>query len=171
MVSVPQEELPQPITPVPDRSVEARTNLAYRGNNYHGVRPDAAFSDVPVHDTVEVEYEPPVEEPDPIPVKIVSTGGDEIKRMRVTREYTGLGATRMVAPLNRARTALRIRNLDGAKIVYVGDEASSAIPSNGYPIPPGTEWTSTTQMEVYAQCEDAAVNAQLAVMQEYASEV
>src|SRR4051794_18396148 len=108
--SMPQDHLPEPMQPVPDRV--AGPVFPYRGQETHGVAPTDAWEDVPVRETVDVEYEPREPEQVPVPVRIVTDDhGEQLRRLRIMRTFAGILKADLVAPMNRARTNLKIRNL------------------------------------------------------------
>jgi hypothetical protein len=168
--STPQEHVPEPLQPVPDRA--AGPVFPYRGQQTHGVAPTGQWEDVPVQETVDVEYPPREPEQVPVPVRIVTDDhAEQVRRMRISRTYAGTLKSDMVAPLNRARINLKIRNLDAVRTVYILDEPNSNAAQNGYPVPPLTEWTSVTQWEVYAEVDDGATLVALAVQQDFSTDV
>lgn len=162
---------PEAIEPVPEAYVG--TNHPYRGTETHGVE-----------DTVDplpgleygtgrlIEYDDPPTEPAPIPVKIVTEGGREIKRFRPVISYAG-GTTsiqpRMILGADDARSQATIKNINTA-IVWIGHEPEYATALSGYPLRQYETYVTQTQEQVYASIEQAA-DAQVHILIEYATAV
>jgi hypothetical protein len=164
-----QDVHPRPITPTPEHVTGPV--FPYRGQETHGVSPVDKWSDVPVHETVDVEYPDRAPEQEPIPVRIVTADhGEQIRRTRISRLFAGTLKGELIAGLNRARTQLNIRNCDAVRTVYITDEPNSVSEQFGYPILPGGEFKTTTQMELYCQVDDHATQVALAIQQDFSSD-
>src|SRR3954467_15050155 len=148
---------PDRITPLVEQM--EGVNFPYRGGETHGVDPT-----VPSHidpeeadygTTVAVALEPKEDEPEPVPVRIVSEGVGELPTFRVVREYCrGNEPSRRIIGQDEARTTVRIKNLHPSDLRYVSD-----IPFNdvgmAYPIAGGAELELSAQTSVFAKASGA----------------
>lgn len=150
----------------------AGENFAYRGIETHGVQPTAKAADV-VTDwaqdgrPVPVIYVQPGVEIDPVPVRIVNEGSDEVKRWRVSTAYAGIAPAQLVGR-NIMRTNLKIRNLDDTDTVYVSPD-STVSTFSGYPLAPGEMLELRSTDEVWAVAD--ADETRLSVLWEFTVEV
>lgn len=148
------DETPQ--TPRTERV--AGSVFAYRGQELHGVpmtgTPDL-YDEVPDGETVLVEELPP--EPDPIPVRIVKSGGRELSRWRTQRAYAGDDASALIGR-DESRNTLRIRNLSSTAgdRVWIAPDQGQANSAFGYPLDPGVEITLNTEDPVFVRRDSAS---------------
>lgn len=152
------------VDPVPEEY--AGENFPYRGIETHGVEPTERPEEEREWDgVVPAEYRIPDAEPEPTPVRIVQTGGKELHKWHVRRDYANGAASRILGR-NETRTAMRVRNLDPAVTVWVGSEGSVQA-FTGYPVPAGTEFKlDKAEAEVWAISEDGT-QVPLAIIEEY----
>jgi hypothetical protein len=145
---------PDRMQPVPEQV--AGTNFPYRGMETHGVDPGDVQITVDPEEadygtTVAIPLEPEESEPDPVPVRIVSEGGNELKEFRVIREYCRGGeSSRRIIGQDEDRSKVRIKNLHASDSLYVSDIAFNDI-GMGYPIASGSELELTSKTPVYAR--------------------
>jgi hypothetical protein len=131
---------------VDDEPVINQRVLPYRGVETHGValtgQVDVNPNEADYGTTVGVVLEPPEKHPDPVPVVIVSedTGAGALKTWRVVREYARAATPRRILGQDDTRTSVKVRNLHATDTLYVGPDTFVTI-SQGYPIPPGTEFS------------------------------
>jgi hypothetical protein len=157
---------PHAVQPVPESIVGAADINAYRGLDVHGVPHNGVnFHDVPpVDDSTLVVFDAPEDEPEPIPVKIVSTSRREIKTFHVRREYAMALQAIRIANRNMERTKLRITNI-GTVVLYISDN-ESVTTNNGYPLAVNAEYVTDTQDDVWAVSADGTQQP-VAILMEY----
>jgi hypothetical protein len=134
-----------PIPPTPEQVV-GYVN-PYRGMEEHGVEHTAEFEDTPVDENTLHTFDKPESEPEPIPVKIVSSGGREFRTWNVRREYAnpaGSGASRILGQ-DETRTKAKL----------------------GYPIGTNVEFEYNQEGDVWAVTDDPAAQP-IAIVVEYA---
>jgi hypothetical protein len=138
-----------PIPPTGGHS-EPHVN-AYRGTESHGVTPTLEFHDVDAitPDDAIVEFEIPEHVPDPIPVRIVQSGGTELKRATVQHGFAQPGYQQRIVSRDIKRTACKITNLHATDTAYVSPDPSVQ-PFIGYPIKAGVEFAYNAQDALYA---------------------
>ena len=152
------DEGPRPgtiIEPIPEHY--AGTVFPYRGTETHGVHP--MFTPVVSPEEWEggmVTVDPDKGDDGPpeaaMPVRIVQVGPKEIDQFRVNR-ITVDGQARLVVNRMPERESFRIKNLDGAKAIYVSDQ-SNVSAATGWRVDAGQEFTVDADNEVYAISAD-----------------
>jgi hypothetical protein len=161
----------QPITPVME-SVDADV-FPYRGTQTHGVEPTEKFLEPADYtDGRPVEYERAETPPDPIPVRIVSESGRELRQFRTVAMATGdnVNGARMVLGQDEERSSVRLKHITESAVVWVSHEYGSAGPINGYPLAEGDEWSSNAHTPIYAWVDSAtAIPVYMSI--EYATSV
>src|SRR4051794_34322747 len=147
------QEPPNRVQPVAERM--QGVNFPYRGNETHGVDPtntpgiDPEEADYGT--TVSVALEPDTDEQEPIPVKVVSEGLNELRTFRVVREYCRTGeSSRRIIGQDETRSKVRIKNLHASDLLYISDLAFNDI-GMAYPIAGGAELELTAETSVYAR--------------------
>jgi hypothetical protein len=136
--------------PVEGAYIEPHVN-AYRGTETHGVTPTVEFHDVEAitPDDAIVEFEIPDSTPDPIPVRIVQSGGRELKRATVQHSYAQPGYQQRIVGRDVNRSACKITNLHATDTAYISPDPSVQ-PFLGYPIKAGAEFAYNAQDALYA---------------------
>lgn len=139
----------QAMTPIPEQY--EGSNHPYRGIEQHGVEDTVRTSPVPGYEdnAHPVEYEIDKEPPAPIPVKIVTEGGDEIIESRVfTMPITNV-ASRVLNQMRSRKTAT-IKNL-GPNTVYLAPNADVLHGTwNAFPLKAGDSQTITAHTNMWA---------------------
>jgi hypothetical protein len=155
---------PKPEAPV-EEHVHGYVN-PYRGLESHGVEPKEHWVDVPEDDDELREYHEEKPEPDPIAVRVVSAGSEQLKLWNVRREIaiTGGGSNRILGQ-DKTRTKAYIKNIGTAAIYISPDPISNS--QLGYPIAANVEFIYDQQGDVWAMTDDAA-NQPIALLVEYA---
>lgn len=159
------------VTPVPEEY--EGDNNPYRGTQQHGVEPTADPRPTPGwSEGRPVMYDPPMEEPEPLPVVIRSQHGRELRRSRHTHTYAPANTAnpRQVVGRDEDRTKVIIINLSSQR-VWVGDTPETATSMHGWPLEAdaANTYESTTQDALYALSSDASQH-ELAVRVEYSVE-
>jgi|SRR4051812_13327262 hypothetical protein len=154
-----------PIPPTPEQVV-GYVN-PYRGMEEHGVEHTAEFEDTPIDENTLHTFDKPESEPEPIPVKIVSSGGREFRTWNVRREYAnpaGSGASRILGQ-DETRTKAKLKNI-GTAIIFISPDPinNSAL---GYPIGTNVEFEYNQEGDVWAVTDDPAAQP-IAIVVEYA---
>lgn len=131
------------------------SNHPYRGIESHGIEdtgrptnPQMEWAD----GTRKVVYDEDKPAPDPVPVRIVTEGGEELRKFRASSVYAGVYPRRIIGR-NRDRTSVKIYNSGGTQAdptwwIGVGDNMVSNF--TAYPIPPRSSLDLDTQDEVWA---------------------
>lgn len=151
---------------------EAGTVFAGRGMEQHGVpmtgTPDLVDDADAGEDVLTVEIP---EDPDPIPVRLVRSGGREFTRLRIQRSSARDVESTQVVGRDETRNITRVRNLSSTAgdRLWVGEAQHIAQPAFGYPLDPGAELLLNTENEVYVSRDPAAPTNPLpfAVLVEY----
>ena len=153
-----------PIPPT-EEQVVGHVN-AYRGMETHGVEPNADFDDTDVDEnTLRTYHDLPVEST-PIPVRIVSVGGRELRMWNVRREYANpaaIGASRIL-PQDEARSKAKLKNI-GTAIIYISPDPINNT-ALGYPIAVGAEYEFNQEGDMWAITDDVAIQP-IAIIVEY----
>lgn len=149
----------RPVPEAPDLEHYAGHNNPYRGIEPHGVEPVNDPYDVPQIEPGDrvVTFEKPKPLPDPIPVKVVREGPDEIVESIVRHEYAQISESRRLLNKNKERSTARITNLsaNAADIVWVSPDAGVQ-KFTGYPIKAGAEFTCTVQTDLWMIADPGA---------------
>jgi len=144
------------------------TNHPYRGVEQHGVSDTGDPSD-PVREfsdgTRKVIYEEPPKEIDPVPVRIVQEGSQELRTLRTWQYSLSAGQVARVIPANPNRTKVRIKNLAAFAVYIGGDPAVAAF--TGYPLNQNETLELDTQDEVYVLNPDLVLNANVAFVDQF----
>lgn len=120
-------DAPERVVPVPEEY--EGDNFPYRGTQTHGVEPVHVPEEMRDWEgVVPAEYRVVEPEPEPTPVRIVQTGGRELHKWQVRRDYA-TGVVSRVAGRNDARTTLRVRNL-GASSTTAGTANAATLADN-----------------------------------------
>ncbi len=149
IVSKPVPDRPEPIPPIPEEYVG--TNNPYRGIEDHGVKPGnhpnppGAWADN--HEGFTYVEEPPAI--DPIPVKLVTEYGRELRKMRVHKLSVNAARTQQFIGRNDARSSVYISNPDAALHFFVGMSQGMNTALNGFDLGPGQSVTLYTEDEIY----------------------
>jgi len=165
--------VPELMSPVMDRGVPY---LPYRGTAFHGVEP----TNIPIIDDGEElpdgtafaeRFEPPTEDANPVPVRIVDTAAHEYKQWRAWQAFANASSPSMVANRKEGQSTLRVKHAAtaGTDRVWIGPDPSVSI-YTGYPLDPGDEMSFTGEAPVYAIAGTGVVgNVTLAVLSEFST--
>jgi hypothetical protein len=152
----PQGGTLYPLKPAADR-YQAPV-FAYRGTQQHGVDP-ARSTDPPEYmaEGGTVAIKPPKKEPDPVAVRIVSSGTKEYSQWRSFQAYVS-GSPAQVVNRKEDREELTLKNLSSGPgvTVWVGPDANVSKQS-GYPITAGGTFTLSGEAEIWAVSDDASL--------------
>lgn len=158
-----------PLNP-PDERVEP-VNFPYRGGEQHGVavegRPwiptDPTAADY--WDGSDESADEPAEM-EPIPVRIVTESGRELRSWRAYQTIARVGEATNLSGQNELKVRVRIRNLEASdgNTIYVG-HTSFVSTLSGYPILGGTELCIETEEEIYVVA--ATADVEVAVLVEH----
>ena len=166
---VESQEPPQRMKPILEHV--AGVNFPYRGQETHGVDPtdDASNPDPEEANygvTVAVPIEPEIQEPEPVSVKIVSSGAKELRAFRIIREYCrATESSRRIIGQDETRTTARIKNLHASDLLYISDMAFNDV-AMAYPIAGGAELEVSAETSVYAK-PSAANDIPVAIFVEF----
>lgn len=164
-----KEEITHPVPEEPVLEEYAGVNHPYRGIEEHGV-PDVVQAYTSPRSTVErgtnMVSEPLPPEPNPVPVRIVQSGGRERRMSRFYREFATAIRPRSVVGADEQRTKVTVKNL-GAEDVYIGHDSGSATAMMGWPLAQNGTIESSTQDELWAMSSHATDDMQLSVHVEY----
>lgn len=164
----PQKE-EMDIEPVPEHY--AGLNFPYRGTETHGVPPTVEPRPVPSHaEVVETEFNPPLPEPEPIPVRVVTTGGRELRRSRIFQGKANAGRCNQIVGRDDLRYKVKLKNL-GTSNVFVGNKDSTANANEGWPLAQNEVFESETQDELWVLSSHATDAMTVAVSVVYGAEL
>lgn len=156
--------------PIPPQMEAAEgDNIPYRGIVDHGVPVAHTFHDFAGYEDTEEgsdkEYE---KEPDPIPVRIVTAGGRELRRARTWQDIVPDTTTvRKIAGRNEARTSIVIYN-NSAALVWVGF-TESVTAYTGFPVNNAGTLSLKCENEIFA-VGTSGTPQQLCMCEEYSVE-
>lgn len=160
------------IPPIPEHQYEDDNN-PYRGIERHGVPKQYDPQFPPDYDDeVSVDYEDEPNEPDPIPVIVVSAGGREQKRFRsMTVSVPGKdnGNMAMLIGAERNRTRILINNATVATHLYIADRPypADSAPIYSYDMASGEKLELHTTEAIYACTDQTAQNIRINMIIEY----
>lgn len=159
---------PIAIEPVPERV--AGPVFPYRGMETHGVAPNADWRNPEEYDGyergVEVDTEPPPEDPDPIPVRIVTQDQGEVICFSGTQVTIAAGKEYSL-PRDKNRRNLRIVNVNAFSNIYISAEAGQGGALQGYPLRPNTELPIGSTEPVFIYNAEAVNPIQIGLYYEY----
>jgi len=159
----------EPIEPVPEH-YEGYNN-PYRGTELHGVEPTDDPRPVPGHASGRgVEYDPPLPEPEPIPVVLRNEGGLELRRSRIYQGKANALQSNQLVGRDDTRLKVRLKNL-GTSVVYIGNRNDTAHPNHGWPLAQNELFESETQDELWAISSHATDPMTVAVHVVYGAEL
>lgn len=162
------KDRPKPLKP--EMEHYAGENIPYRGVEDHGVTAHTKPHDVPdfTEESPGVVYLKPVDEMDPIPVRVVTAGSQEWKRWRVDSYDIPMGTAVQVAGRNERRYRISIRNQTASGFFYIAPVQEQANLTFGYGVTSRQEisLTSTEPVWVYADSVDSICN----ILEEYSVE-
>jgi hypothetical protein len=152
--------------------------LPYRGTQFHGVEPqeipvvgpDGVETDeVPDGTVVTGVFQPPEEDLNPVPVRIVESATHEYQSWRAWQALVTATQPVMVANRKEGQTTIRVRNTStqGTNRVFLGPDPSVSI-YTGYPFSGNDELVLTGEAPIYA-IADTGVSGTvtLAVLSEF----
>lgn len=149
------------------------TNHPYRGIEQHGVA-DTESPDDPTPEwpngTRTVVYAEPPKEPDPIPVKIVSESGQEIRGLAIEQSIIMGGTPTRIVHARRGRTKVTIRNTDPAKRIWIGVN-ESLVYYVGFPIDGNGSFDTSSEGDIWAIADDGASQVRVSVASEFSLDV
>lgn len=161
---------------VPEMEAYAGHNHPYRGTEDHGVMPvDDPLPELDYADGRLAEYSDSPPDPEPIPVRIVTKGGREIRRFRPMVAYAGptdvngVTTPKQILAKDDSRKNATIRN-SNTETIYISDEAETANVTYGYPIPQNATYQTESQEAVYASIAKTT-SASVSIAVEYATAV
>lgn len=158
---------PTPEQPVPE--AYAGHNNPYRGVEAHGVEPtEEPLDELDYSDGRLVEYEEPEQQPEPVPVRVVTEGSRELKKFRPVVAHAGgtdRGRPFQILGADDTRDRATIHNNNTAT-VYIGSTPEEASVANGFPIEENGTYATSSQDELYAFINQAAI-AEVRIAIEY----
>jgi hypothetical protein len=144
---------PEYISPIADRGVPF---IPYRGTQFHGVTPTEVpiiddGTEIPDGTVVTGVFQPPEEDLNPVPVRIVDTAVHEYKQWRAWQSFVNNASPTLVANRKEGQSSLRVRNTStqGTNKVFLGPDPSVSI-YTGYPFTGNDEIVFTGEAPVYA---------------------
>lgn len=160
---------PEALKPEPE--VYEGFNLPYLGVVDHGVEYTNEVVDPHVVDRTEeaIQYGKPAPDPNPVAVRIVNEGAQEIRAWRVHR-YTVSTTPVQILNRNESRTRVFIKNNTASRTLYIAPDSFIATATNGYPIAnddPAQELIS--EESVWAVADSLTVD--VVIREEYTIEV
>lgn len=139
--------------------------FAYRGQQQHGVSTDRSAIGADPDEFLEasrydIDYAEPVDEVEPIPVRIVQRESRELKRWRAIRSVANGNGSNPSCLIGREplRKKITIKNF-GVDWVYIGHDGASASALNGYPLVANEVTTIETTEPIYAQSSSSEAMA------------
>lgn len=152
---------PEYLSPVERRGVPF---LPYRGTNFHGVEPTeipivddgTETVDIPDGTVVTGVFQPPEEDLNPVPVRIVDTATHEFKQWRTWQAPTDNTSPRLVANRKEGQSTVQVKNCAAAGRVWVGPDPGVST-YTGFPLNPGESATFDGEAPVYAIADPTAV--------------
>jgi hypothetical protein len=150
------EEVEPTITYVMPPAVPTQLYIPYRGSEFHGVDPGK----IPVVEDEDTEggkvitsgYEPGEEDVNPVPVRIVGTAAHELRQWRAYQITVGETPV-MVVNAKTSRSVAHIRQIPTGNVtVWLGPDVN-VNPTNGFPLNETDEFTTLTEVAVWARCE------------------
>lgn len=161
--------VPENMSPILDRVSPAY--LPYRGAMYHGVAPTelptvADGEEMPDDAVMAEVYQPPVEDLNPVPVRIVDTAIHEYKQWRAWQAVVAATSACLVANRKEGQSSVRVKNISssGTNRVWLGPDPNVSSIS-GFPISGGEDHTFMGEAPVYAVAD--STTATLAVLSEF----
>ena len=163
---------PIPVYEVPITEATAPPFIPYRGTEMHGVNPGQMTlpldEDAEGGKVVTGYFEPPTDDINPVPVRIVGAAVTEIKQWRAY-QVTITDKVTMVLSAKVGRSIAHIRELPTGNVtVWLGPDANGT-PTNGFPLNDTDEFTTLTEGAVWATTGDPAKSCTLAVHTEFAT--
>lgn len=162
---------PEYLSPIMDRAIPY---LPYRGTEFHGVAPQ----DVPViDDTAEIPdgtvvtgiFQPPEEDLNPVPVRIVGAATHEFKQWRAWQAFVTAASPSMVANRKEGQSNLYVKNCSTNSRVWIGPDPSVSI-YTGFPLDGGGMVSLSGEASVYAIADTGvAGNVVLAMLSEFST--
>lgn len=164
---------PEYMAPIMDRSV---AYIPYRGTEFHGVAPQ----EIPVvDDETEIPdgtvltgiFQPPEEDVNPVPVRVVNTATHEYKRWRTWQALIDNTQVRMVANRKEGQSTIRVRNTatQGTARVYLGPDPNVSV-YTGYPFAGNDELVLQSEAPIYAIADPSVSGfVTLAVLSEFST--
>jgi hypothetical protein len=135
------------------------SNHPYRGVEQHGIADNADPTD-PIREfadgTRKVVFDEPEKEIAPVPVRIVTEGGNELRRAVFSTYSVGNVPARICG--RRTRESVTIKN-DGPFNVVLSGDANIGLVS-GYTLPVGDDVTLRTEDDIWAYAVDTVGTAQ-----------
>jgi hypothetical protein len=163
--------------PIMEDVVEEHFSIPYRGDVDHGqpVRyddPETLEAEDLYGETVGFDHE--IEQPTPVPVKIVSSGGRELRMSRInTVPIVDPTIPVRILGQHENRISAMIALVPGSFTAYLSDRDQGANANFGFQLnPAGTQTLSTTaQTALWAGIVDIAKPATLMIYEEYSVEI
>ena len=167
-------------TPEQEEVWEEAHNIPYRGAVDHGLTHGSSVpSDLrktvlneTINQSDDSDYLEEMPAPiTPVPVVIYREDepGAELKMFRVSRAYAGSpGNPARIVSRSDGRSKVSIQNVDviGA---WIGHDAASASPWNGFPLPSGAKQDLNTDQEIWAVADSGGNPLAIAVYVEYSA--
>jgi len=162
---------PEYMAPIMDRPIPY---IPYRGTEFHGVAPQ----EIPVVDDENKPpdgtvltgiFQPPEEDVNPVPVRVVDTATHEYKQWRAWQAFASAAQPSMVANRKEGQSGLNVKNCSASSRVWLGPDPSVSI-YTGYPLDGGGEVSFTGEAPVYAIADTGvAGNVTLAVLSQFST--
>jgi hypothetical protein len=156
---------PEYLSPVLDPGVVSF--IPYRGQQFHGVHPPQMITpqqgeeELPDDAVITGLFEPPTEDANPVPVRIVDTAAHEYSQWRAWQAIVDTATPRLVANKKEGQSSIQIKSLaSGSDRVWIGPDAGVSH-ITGYPLDPGGEVTLSGEAPVYAVAGTGTVTVAL----------
>lgn len=163
---------PEYLSPILDR---ATPYLPYRGTQFHGVAPtevsaiDDDVVDVPSGTVITGIFQPPEEDANPIPVRIVESATHEYSQWRAWQAFANASSPSMVANRKEGQSSLTVKNCSASSRVWVGPDPSVSV-YTGFPLDGGGQIALSGEAPVYAIADTAVPgNVVIAVLSEFST--
>lgn len=168
----PPAEQPDRVKPVPEHY--KGVNFPYRGTEKHGVEvpEDARYdsrefeADFPDED---VDYLPPEDEPEPVPVRVVQGSARERLDWRAVRFHVTTRPQQVVGRHDKRRS-LRIKVHSGVSAIYIGPD-SGVTDYVGFKIDQNEHIDIRSTEEIWAVCGGTTDTSEISIMYEYGVEL
>jgi hypothetical protein len=143
--------------PLIEGSVEYAYGIPYRGDVDHGMEQRYDYEDVLSEDEVTEQNTAivvhDIQEPTPVPVKIVSEGASESRRWS-TQFVMADSNPKLMLSRRTDRITARIKNVGNVQVLLAPANALSV--ATAYPLAPGEEFSTNAEAEVWGIAQAAS---------------